>query len=505
MMMVASNTKLLTAFAILQLVEQGKVRLEDDIKKHIPELNMPSRFKYSKITIRQILMHRSGIACDDYQLVIYSDTGIESLIPILNKTYLIAKPGTMYSYSNMGYALLGVVIERLTGNTYVDYIEEYVQKPLSISMKFLGTKKQREQYTGIISESFNEKLKQLELDPLSTVLSAGSNTYATIDDMTKLLRVFLNPSKQNILKEDTMKSMIEMPVGDEFLDDEIRHGLGLMFNIRKYYNYDVGNAIGHGGATFCHFSTFLIIPQLDIGITVLTNTGGGNKIIQRIMDKVLIEYFNMLGLNEKDNEKSKIEKQDLSYLENTYVALTGKRKLELNKKNQLQGKFGLFKFILKPEENEYFTLVPKGLSKLPIIREVFKTMKYKFREQNNRIIGYIRSLNSDASALSPYFSSYVELENTQRFSYLVGKYTLVSPIYNKEKTFGDSKLIIDKNSIIINTRIEKAKYKIHLESIDNTTFIIQGYGRYTGGTCTITTKGEDIYLNIFGLLYKKNA
>ena len=115
MFMIGSNTKVLTSISLFQLLEQGKLSLDDDIKKYIPELNIKSKFDYDKITIRQLLMHRGGIQCDLYNLCLDNDREYHEIIKELENTYLTRKPGTMFAYSNNGYTLLGIIIERISG------------------------------------------------------------------------------------------------------------------------------------------------------------------------------------------------------------------------------------------------------------------------------------------------------------------------------------------------------------------------------------------------------
>lgn len=113
--MIGSNTKVLTALGILKLREEGKLSLNDDIKKFIPEFEVKSYFEYDKITIENLLMHRSGLVSDLFQLILDRTRDYHEVIAELKDTYLTAEPGKMFSYSNVGYTVLGIVIERISG------------------------------------------------------------------------------------------------------------------------------------------------------------------------------------------------------------------------------------------------------------------------------------------------------------------------------------------------------------------------------------------------------
>lgn len=108
--MIGSNTKLLTALSIFKLLENGELSLDDDIKKYIPEFEIQSTFEYEKITIENLLMHRSGLIADLYNLILDPSRDYHEVIDELKNTYLTFIPGQVFSYSNVGYTLLGIII-----------------------------------------------------------------------------------------------------------------------------------------------------------------------------------------------------------------------------------------------------------------------------------------------------------------------------------------------------------------------------------------------------------
>lgn len=129
---IGSVTKTFTATAILQLCEQGKLSLDDKLGTYIPEYE-----KGKDITLRQIIHMKSGIQREffsteelmDFDLFIkYYNDGFsdEELIEVLNRHELEFEPGTQSLYSNTGYTLLAMVIEKITGEKYCDYIQKNI-------------------------------------------------------------------------------------------------------------------------------------------------------------------------------------------------------------------------------------------------------------------------------------------------------------------------------------------------------------------------------------------
>lgn len=128
----ASITKQFTATSILMLVDEGKLALDDSIRQHFPEF---PEFA-GGITVRHILQHTSGI--EDYE-PIYGDqfpaqVTDRGVVEIISKTEgTMFAPGSEYSYSNSGYAILAVLVENLSGKTFPDFLQDNIFAPLGMS------------------------------------------------------------------------------------------------------------------------------------------------------------------------------------------------------------------------------------------------------------------------------------------------------------------------------------------------------------------------------------
>ena len=378
-MMIGSNTKILTTIAILQLMEQGKLNLDDEVSKHLPDLKVLSHFKYKEITIRNVLMHRSGLPSDDMSLLLNENRTMSELIPILNKSYMATKPDTMYSYSNLGYTLLGLIIEKLSGLSYVDYIDKYISKPIKAEFVFLKNQTEKEAYFDSISRSFNSKGKVV-FDPLGMILPAGSNTYAKLSDLMKLMKCFLDPDNQTLLLPDTIRMMMEKPQNKLYEDYEWRHGIGLFFHRFNYASEETGDLIGHGGDTIYHHSDFQFYPKLGFGIVYLTNTMQGNIVGSSIMRKLFLEELKKLDKKVPKREISipNVVNKESSNFMGFYVTTSGLTlNVSRNKKNELIGKLQFLKAQLLLQEDGWFYLKPRGLAKLSIFKKMIKNIYLK--------------------------------------------------------------------------------------------------------------------------------
>ncbi|ULQ57241.1 beta-lactamase family protein [Flavihumibacter rivuli] len=137
----ASLGKMFTGVAVLQLMEKGRLNLDDTIGKFLPQLNNPAI--RARVTIRQLLTHTSGMG-DFFEDSLYNQikerlkTSLD-YFPILERDQLQFEPGKGWAYSNSGFVLLGAIIESLTGRTYQQYITENICRPSGMANTEVGS------------------------------------------------------------------------------------------------------------------------------------------------------------------------------------------------------------------------------------------------------------------------------------------------------------------------------------------------------------------------------
>jgi D-alanyl-D-alanine carboxypeptidase len=128
-----SVTKQFTAVVILMLVEEGKLRLDDDITRFLP--GYPTHGYH--ITVEHLLTHTSGIKehidMPEWQRLARTDVTLGELIDVFKDQPMVFTPGTRWEYSNSAYVLLGAIIERVTGERYEDVLQRRIFGPLGMS------------------------------------------------------------------------------------------------------------------------------------------------------------------------------------------------------------------------------------------------------------------------------------------------------------------------------------------------------------------------------------
>ena len=198
----ASVTKPMTALAVLQLVEKGKIDLDAEVQSYVPYFPK----KQWPVTVRQVLGHLGGISHyknPANELHIKEHRSTREAIAIFENFDLVAEPGTRYSYSSYGYNLLGAIIEAASGMSYGDYMRQNIWQPLGM----LDTR--MDDPLDVIPnrvrgyQLVNGQVKNSEFIDISSRFAAGG-TRSTVPDLLKFAKGVM---EGKLLKSDTMNLM----------------------------------------------------------------------------------------------------------------------------------------------------------------------------------------------------------------------------------------------------------------------------------------------------------
>jgi len=177
---VASITKMFTAILILQLVEEGKIQLDDKLNVLLPDLNTP---RSNKITVHHLLLHISGLPNEDDDIYTQSTSPREFVrITLDNKIHRFGK----FNYANIDYVLLGLIIEKYDNTTWKSSVQNrIIDKVLMTHTGFLESKKYPSNFAYTLSYDQGNKM---EIDPLFYIENfyAAGCMYSTAEDLLKL-------------------------------------------------------------------------------------------------------------------------------------------------------------------------------------------------------------------------------------------------------------------------------------------------------------------------------
>jgi CubicO group peptidase (beta-lactamase class C family) len=275
----ASLTKSITAIAVLQLVEAGKIDLDAEVQTYVPYF---PRKKWP-VTVRLLLGHLGGISAyknHDLEERIKVHKNTKEALAIFQDFDLVAEPGTKYNYSSYGYNLLGAVIEGASEQPYGDYIKEHIFEPLGMSDSRLDDP------SDLISNRVRGyrlvkgEIKNSEYVDISSRFAAGG-TRSTVADLLKYAQGIIGGK---LLKAETWKQMFtSMATKSGFFTE---YGMG--WHVRPQRGHF---QVSHTGSQPETMTCLLIFPLEKFAIAAASNLEGINLLpyVRRLAELVLNE------------------------------------------------------------------------------------------------------------------------------------------------------------------------------------------------------------------------
>jgi CubicO group peptidase (beta-lactamase class C family) len=260
---IASLTKQFTGLAVLILQEQGKVKVSDLLCTHLP--NCPATWR--AITVEHLLTHTAGLYDyveisggdpERYATAFGPEPSPEQLIRTFVDRPLEFPPGTKHHYSSSGYVLLGALIERLSGETYGEFLENQILDPLDMSDTAYQPDEQANTHDAVGYLDWTTPATKAP----DAVSFAGGGMYSTVTDLTRWNQ-FLLTGTPAIVKKDTLAQLLQPRVAAE---GGAQYGYGI-------YTKDTGNDTlhGHPGGVPGFAAYNEIRPATDLSIVILSN------------------------------------------------------------------------------------------------------------------------------------------------------------------------------------------------------------------------------------------
>jgi CubicO group peptidase (beta-lactamase class C family) len=259
----ASVTKQLTAAAILMLQESGKLSVEDDITRYLPDYPTHGQ----KITIHHLLTHTSGIpnftALPEWWPRRREDLTVQQIIDLVKDKPLNFNPGEKLSYSNSGYILLGAIIEKASEKSYEDFIEQEIFAPLG--MKRSRYNHQNEMVPGrVAGYELGEDGYQVAEFISRTQGYAAGGLMSTVDDMALWAEAL---TSEKLLRRSSLERMTTPAKLSSGEPTPAGYGLGIM-------DEDGIRILEHDGGIPGFNTNILIIPDRRLQVIVLSNFSG---------------------------------------------------------------------------------------------------------------------------------------------------------------------------------------------------------------------------------------
>ena len=308
---IASVSKQFTAFAVLLLEHDGKLQLDDDIRKYIPEV--PDFGK--TITLRHLAHHTSGMR-DQWNLLMLAGWRLDDVITkeqilklISNQEELNFDSGEGFLYCNTGFTLLAEVVSRVSGKSFARFTEERIFKPLNMNHTLFY-----DDYEKIVKNraySYYQDSTGYKKNVLSYAAVGATSLFTTVEDLSIWASNFEDPEvgDATIIKKLKSRGVLNNR-------DTIGYAMGQYVN--KYRGL---NQIGHGGADGGYKARIARFPEHRFSVIIVSNIANFNTaaMSQKVVDIYLADELHTEEVEQIDSEEQKTEiAVDLGTL-NAYV------------------------------------------------------------------------------------------------------------------------------------------------------------------------------------------
>jgi D-alanyl-D-alanine carboxypeptidase len=257
---IGSITKQFTSAAIMRLIEQGKLKLDDDMSKYIPQFPLQGKH----VTIRHLLNHTSGIhsytSNPEWQKTWNTPLTPDAIVAFVAKDTFDFAPGANYRYNNTGYVLLGMVIEKVTGQKYATYLDQQFFKPLGLKQTSYCPSKTNDPTFALGYSKGPNGTKRADFLDLTHPFAAGA-LCSTVGDLAKWERALdagkvVSPASYALMTTaDTLNS-----------GRKINYGFGLVPGV-----FNGHKTISHTGGINGFATAAVYVPDDSLSVIAFSN------------------------------------------------------------------------------------------------------------------------------------------------------------------------------------------------------------------------------------------
>lgn len=268
---IASVSKQFTAFSIYLLEKQGKISLEDDVRKYVPEVPVFGRI----VKIKHLLAHTSGIR-DQAALLTLAGWRMDDVTTTQHILRLISRqkelnfePGSQYLYSNSGYTLLAETVKRVSGQTFAEFTKKNIFEPLA--MKDTQFYDDFERIVKNRADSYELENGIYKKKNLNNSADGASNLYTTVEDLAKWVLNFENPKvgDAELIKRFNEPSLLNN--GERVVFSVVDGEPGYHAKGQIHWNYRGLHLMSHGGHAAAFRSFLGRFPDKHLAVIALSN------------------------------------------------------------------------------------------------------------------------------------------------------------------------------------------------------------------------------------------
>ncbi len=496
---IGSVSKIITSTAILKLYSDELIDIDKPYITYVPDFSIRTRFDINnQFTIRHLLSHYAGLPrLIGKGFMKKESVPIENILLVTKNEYLIAPPGKAYQYSDLGVDLLSLLIERVSGISFEEYVKQNIFKPLHMNHSYFGPYDEAKGYAN-----------GFELATYNYSHFGSDGAISTASDLLKLTQLYTSNGKvlgqqflkESIVKEALLKQFIEAPLAYD-------HNIGLMWEVKQLNNGT--RRVKKAGIHEPFYTYIFFVPEYDASIIICSNSNSSSAIHWEcwgMLYDFLNENYDSLDSQSPTKKIPGLKKKPLTDIEF----------------KKIEGSFSTNMGILDIERNGKKFDVYLGLENLkgigiPYEDGLIKLYVKKFGVKIHVMDVFYDVVNGETIIGEQYSSGervVIGSKITNKpipadWKEAVGIYEVGNYDKNDYKTFKTIKLSINSRGILeITGRIEypsNMDFQLGLSPLSNEMAIIPGYNfNFFGGETVCLQKIDSIYtLKLSGYIFNK--
>lgn len=316
---IGSTTKTFTATAMMRLVEAGRVDLAAPVRTYVPELALRDEDVAARVTVLHLLNHTAGWTGDYFEDTGEGDDALARYVAKMAELEQVSPLGATASYNNAAFCLAGRVVERVTGQTYEAALRDLVLDPLGLrdSLLFLADVMTRRFAVG--HQRHGDAMQVARRWHLSRSARPAGGIVATAADQVRYARFHLGDGTaaggERVLRPESLDRM-KQPTASLHAS-ALGDSVGISWLLKDVAGVRL---VRHGGTTNGQLSAFVLVPERDFAVTVLTNSDTGGQLHQEMVKWALETY---LGVSEPEPEPLSLTEAELAPYAGRYRTANG--------------------------------------------------------------------------------------------------------------------------------------------------------------------------------------
>jgi len=280
---VGSVTKSFTALAVIMLAESGMLGFDDPVEKYV---DLRLRPKGGTITIHNLLTHTTGLPALAYgEAYLRGVLGLDGVwLPLASpedivafmrgsESWAVSRPGERFFYLNEGYVLLGIIISKISGMKYVDFIKERILKPLGMSRSYFS-KEEVERDPDVATPYIIDREGRQVPSAFPYGITSDGGLLSNVTDMSKYVSMYLGRGRLGDAVLVSRESIELMEKPHVRLPYEVFGGESYGYGLSVYPNFLGRKLVGHSGSVLVHTAYMGYLPEEGVGVMVLSNASG---------------------------------------------------------------------------------------------------------------------------------------------------------------------------------------------------------------------------------------